>query len=517
MSETAWQVVAMVIYLGGMLFIGWYSWRRTHNLNDYMLGGRDLSPPVAALSAGAADMSGWLLMGLPGAIYAAGLIEAWIAIGLTVGAWLNWKYVAPRLRAYTEVANNSITVPSFLENRLRDRSRLLRIVSGLIILGFFTFYVSSGVVAGGVFFEQSFGMNYHTGLLIVAAVEVAYTLFGGFLAVSYTDFVQGLLMMVALIMVPLLGIFAIGGFGGLADSISAADAAEGLNRLSMVPSPMDGAAIVAIISNLAWGLGYFGQPHIIVRFMALRSADEAKAGRRIGIGWMILSVMGAMATAMVGLAYFQQHAGQTLGDPEAVYLRMGQILFHPLVAGFMLAAVLAAIMSTVSSQLLVTSSALVEDIYKVLNKEPKNDSHYVLLGRMAVLGVSLLAIALAWTQNDTIMGLVKFAWAGFGAAFGPLVILSLYWRKLTSQGALAGMITGAAIVGFWGTMRGNKVGGIFDLYEMVPGFLLCWLVTWLVSRATYRENPEIQAEFDEQVRITDAFEKGKVLKDPQTA
>lgn len=224
-----------------------------------------------------------------------------------------------------------------------------------------------------------------------------------------------------------------------------------------------------------------------------------------------------MSTAMVGLAYFQQHTGEKLGDPEAVYIRMGQILFHPLIAGFMLAAVLAAIMSTVASQLIVTSSALVEDIYKVLNKTPKDDKQYVTLGRLAVLAVSLVAIAMAWTQNDTIMGLVKFAWAGFGAAFGPLVILSLYWRKLTAKGALAGMVTGAVVVGFWGTMRGNKAGGIFDLYELLPGFLLCGLVAWLVSRATYREDPAIQAEFDEQVRITRAFERGATLETKQTA
>lgn len=505
MSDTAWQAVAMVIYLGGMLVIGWYSYRRTHSLGDYMLGGRDLPPAVAALSAGAADMSGWLLMGLPGAIYVSGLSEAWIAVGLTVGAWLNWKYVAPRLRAYTELANDSITVPSFFENRLHDRSRALRIFAGLIILAFFTFYVSSGIVAGGVFFESSFGMDYHTGMLLVAAVEITYTLFGGFLAVSYTDFVQGLLMMTALIMVPLMGLFAINGFSGLTESVSAADAAENMSRLAMIPT--SGVAVVGMISALAWGLGYFGQPHIIVRFMALRNVQEAKAGRRYGIGWMILSVIGAVGTAMVGLAYYQQHPELSLGDPEGVYIKMGQILFHPLVAGFMLAAVLAAVMSTVASQLLVTSSALVEDIYKVLNRTPKSDSHYVLFGRMAVLAVSLLAIYLAWGRESTIMDLVKFAWAGFGAAFGPIVILSLYWRKLTAMGALTGMISGAVTVGFWGTMRGNEAGGIFDLYEILPGFVLCGLVAWLVSRATYRPNAQIEVEFDEQVRRTRHFER----------
>lgn len=505
MSDTFWQGLAMVIYLGGMLVIGWWSYRKTHNLDDYMLGSRDLSPAVAALSAGAADMSGWLLMGLPGVIYTTGLIEAWIAVGLTVGAWLNWKYVAPRLRSYTQVAANSITVPSFLENRLHDESRLLRIVSGLIILVFFTFYVSSGMVAGGVFFESSFSMDYRTGMLLVAAVEIAYTLFGGFLAVSYTDFVQGLMMVAALLLVPTLGIVAVGGPSGLLDGINAADAAAGIDHFGVLPHNQ--VAWVALLSALAWGLGYFGQPHIVVRFMALRSVAEAKAGRQIGIAWMLFSVMGAIATALVGVAYVQQHPGMTLDKAgETVYIRLGQLFFHPLVAGFMLAAVLAAIMSTVASQLLVTSSALVEDIYKATGRAGRSDAHYVLLGRLAVLGVSLVAIALAWEKNDTIMRLVSFAWAGFGSAFGPVILLALYWRRLSVQGALSGMVTGAVVVGIWGTIRKSaEHPALFDLYEMLPGFLACLLVAYVVSKLTYRPDPRIDAEFDASLRELDGF------------
>lgn len=291
MSELVYQAAVMILYFAGMLVIGWYAYRRTRDLSDYMLGGRDLSPAVAALSAGAADMSAWLLMGLPGAVYASGLVEAWIAVGLTAGAWLNWTVVAPRLRTYTQVANDSITIPSYLENRLHDRSRVLRITSGLIILIFFTFYVSSGMVAGGVFFESSFGLEYRTGMLLVAGVTVAYTLFGGFLAVSYTDVVQGLMMVFALVTVPLAGMLALGGPGAVADGVRTIDPAH----LSM----LQGATLAGVISALAWGLGYFGQPHIIVRFMALRSAGEARAGRRIGIGWMLFSVGGAVATAAV--------------------------------------------------------------------------------------------------------------------------------------------------------------------------------------------------------------------------
>lgn len=505
MNEIAFQFLAMAAYLVGMLLIGWYSYKKTSDLNDYMLGGRDLHPAVAALSAGAADMSGWLLMGLPGAIYVGGLIEAWIAVGLTIGAWFNWKLVAPRLRAYTQVANDSITIPSFLEHRLRDRSRLLRIASGLIILVFFTFYVSSGMVAGGVFMQSSFGTDYRVGMLIAAAVTITYTLFGGFLAVSYTDFVQGLMMALGLILVPLVGMIVLGGPGEVASLVSAADAADGINRLAMLPRPMTSIAIISIVSALAWGLGYFGQPHIIVRFMALRSSDEARAGRRIGIGWMLFAVVGAVATALVGLAW-QQREGSELADPETVFIAMGRILFHPLIAGFLLAAVLAAIMSTISSQLLVTASALIEDIVKAFHKTPRPDRHYVLASRGAVLAVAIVAVAMAWTQNDTILALVAFAWAGFGASFGPTMILSLFWRKLSATGALASMLTGAIIVGIWGNISGGP-GNIFDLYEILPGFLGGLLVAWAVSKFTYRDDSGVQREFTKTVNLVKHIEE----------
>lgn len=500
MTDNTYQIIALTIYMAAMLFIGWYAYRKTVNLTDYMLGGRGLGPAVGALSAGAADMSGWLLMGLPGAIYVGGLVEGWIAVGLTIGAYLNWFFVAPRLRVYSFVTSDSITIPSFLENRLKDNSRLLRIVSGIIILVFFTFYVSSGMVAGGVFFESSFGLDYHLGLVIVSGVVVAYTLFGGFLAVSYTDFVQGLMMFLALVSVPVIGVFATGGIGETADSIRQVDPA----MLSLT-----GASAIGIISAVAWGLGYFGQPHIIVRFMAIKTLKEVGQARRIGISWMILSLLGAVGTALVGIAYFQQNPNLELGDPEGVFIVMGQIFFHPLIAGFMLAAVLAAIMSTISSQLIVTSSALVEDLYKIAFKKASTDKQYVNLGRVAVLAIALIAGFLAWEQNDTILGLVAYAWAGFGAAFGPIILLSLFWRKLTTWGALAGMVVGAVTVIVWdaigtaaedpgATEMTNFIGNV---YEIIPGFFLCLLVTWIVSLMTYKPNAEIEKEFDETVRL----------------
>ncbi|WP_156291514.1 sodium/proline symporter PutP [Oceanobacillus salinisoli] len=488
MTENGYQLLAILIYLVGMILIGWYAYRRTSDLSDYMLGGRKLGPAVSALSAGASDMSQWLLMGLPGAIYVAGLVEGWIAIGLTVGAWLNWYFVAPRLRVYTQVSNNSITIPSFFDNRFKENTKILRIVSGIIILVYFTFYVSSGMVAGGVFFQSSFGYDYHTGLLIVAAVVIAYTLLGGFLAVSYTDFVQGSIMFLALLIVPILGLFLTGGIDETVASIRAVD----INLLSFFAT----ATATGVISSLAWGLGYFGQPHIIVRFMAIKDVNETKSARRIGISWMILTLVGAAATALIGVAYFQQNPHVSLTDPEAIFIEMGQIIFHPFIAGIMLAAVLAAIMSTVSSQLLVTSSALVEDIYKSVFNADASEKRYVNLGRISVLVVAVVAGIFAWQQNDTILGLVSFAWAGFGAAFGPLILLSLYWRKITGTGALWGMIVGAVTVFIWGN---TPLSGY--LYEIVPGFILNLIVAYVVSILTYKPNQQIDDEFDKTLEL----------------
>ncbi|WP_226678559.1 sodium/proline symporter PutP [Mesobacillus jeotgali] len=486
MSNEMYQIIAIGIYMAAMLYIGWYSYKKTSNLTDYMLGGRSLGPAVTALSAGAADMSGWLLMGLPGGIYVSGLANAWIAIGLTVGAYLNWLYVAPRLRSYTHVANDSITIPSFLENRFKDDTKLLRIVSGIVILLFFTFYVSSGMVAGAVFFKSSFDLDYHTGLLLVSAVVVAYTLFGGFLAVSYTDFIQGMMMLLALLLVPIIGFAKTGGPAETFDTIRSID-----------PALLDlfkGTTVLGIISTAAWGLGYFGQPHIITRFMAITSIKETKSARRIGMGWMIFSLIGAILTALIGLAYFTQNPDVKLDNPEAVFIVLGQIFFHPLFAGLMLAAVLAAIMSTISSQLIVTSSALTEDLYKIIFKKEKSDKQYVFFGRLAVLAVAIIAASLAWVQNDTILGLVAYAWAGFGAAFGPIIILSLYWKKMTNWGAILGMIAGAATVVIWSNFGLSDV-----MYEIVPGFIINLIISVVVSLVTYRPNPEIEKEFDMSV------------------
>ncbi|PYF96816.1 sodium/proline symporter [Georgenia satyanarayanai] len=490
MSDRTYQLVALVAYFAVMLGIGYYAYRRTSGHEDYMLGGRRLSPTTAALSAGASDMSGWLMMGLPGAIYVSGLIEGWIAVGLTIGAYLNWRLVAPRLRSYTETAKNSITIPSFFENRLHDTSRSLRVASGAIVLVFFTFYVSSMMVAGGVLFEAAFDTSYLTGVLVVAGVTLGYTLIGGFLGASLTDVVQGTMMMVALIVIPIVVLVSLGGVGEALDGIRAVDPA----RLSpLAGAGISGASVVGVVSALAWGLGYFGQPHVIVRFMAMRDALSAGRARRIGIGWMVISLVGAVVTGLLGVAYFNR-SGTDLADAEQVVLTLSQALLHPFIAGVVFAAVLAAIMSTVSSQLIVCSSAFVEDLYRIVRKDasPRN---LVVLGRAAVLAVAVVATLLALDPDDTILGLVAFAWAGFGASFGPAILLSLFWRRLTTWGALAGMVTGAVTVILWKQLGPEILGT--TLYEIVPGFLANLAVAVVVSRLTYHRDEEVEREFTE--------------------
>lgn len=487
MSGNFYTYIALALYFGLMLLIGYLAFLKTSDHEGYMLAGRGLPPWVAALSAGASDMSGWLIMGLPGAIYTTGLIEGWIAVGLFIGAYLNWRLVAPRLRAYTEVSKNSITLPSFFENRLRDNTRLLRSVSSIIILVFFTLYCSSGMVAGGKFFESAFGGDYMTGLLLVTAVTLAYTLFGGFLGASLTDVVQGLMMVVALIVVPAVAIFAVGGMGETASLVTTV----GAGNLSLIGAGKmtAGAAALVIVSGLAWGLGYFGQPHIVVRFMALRTPQEAASARRIGASWQFLSLGGAVCSGLIGIAYFSKF-GNAPADAETVVLLLSQVLLHPLIAGFVLAAVLAAIMSTLSSQLLVCSSALVEDMYLAARKTAPSQRMLMLLGRAGVLAVAIIAAVLAANPSDTILGLVAFAWAGFGASFGPLVLLSLYWRKLTNVGALAGMVAGSVMVFVW-----KQLGT--GVYELLPAFIVSMVVMVLVSLITYKRNEEIEREFEQ--------------------
>jgi len=486
-------LISLALYFIVMLLIGLYAYKKsTSDVAGYMLGGRSLSPSVAALSAGASDMSGWMLMGLPGAMYITGLSSIWIAIGLVLGAFVNYLVVAPRLRTYTEIANDSITLPDFFENRFNDKSRLLRIVSSLVIVVFFTLYTSSGIVAGGKLFESSFGLNYEIGLYVTAGVVVAYTLFGGFLAVSLTDFVQGCIMFVALVLVPVVAVNEVGGIAEMQSSIEAINP-ELLNLFS-------GVSVIGIISAMAWGLGYFGQPHIIVRFMAIRSVKDMPTARRIGMSWMIVAIIGAMATGFAGIAYVAK-TGLKLDDAETIFIVLSQLLFSPLIAGFLLAAILAAIMSTISSQLLVTSSSLTGDFYQAFLHKDASEKQLVLVGRISVLLVALVAIYLAYDRDSSILSLVSNAWAGFGAAFGPVVIGCLYWKGMTRNGALAGIISGAVTVLIWIyaplTIDGQSLSAW--MYEIVPGFIVCSLAIYLVSKSSPQVEEHIVEKFDEML------------------
>ncbi|MEB7463341.1 sodium/proline symporter PutP [Staphylococcus succinus] len=496
--HASWQTYIMiVVYFVVLLFIGYYGYKQsTGNLSEFMLGGRSIGPYVTALSAGASDMSGWMIMGLPGSVYSTGLSAMWITIGLSLGAYINYFVVAPRLRVYTEFAGDAITLPDFFKNRLDDRNNYLKIISGLIIVVFFTLYTHSGFVSGGKLFESAFGLNYHFGLILVAAIVIFYTFFGGYLAVSITDFFQGVIMLIAMVMVPIVALIQLDGIDTFRQ------VAE------MKPTNLDffkGTTVLGIISLLAWGLGYFGQPHIIVRFMSIKTHKLLPKARRLGISWMVIGLIGAVAVGLTGIAFISER-NIKMEDPETLFIIMSQILFHPLVGGFLLAAILAAIMSTISSQLLVTSSSLTEDFYKLIRGEDKAKTHekeFVMVGRLSVLLVAIVAIWIAWSPNDTILNLVGNAWAGFGAAFSPLVIFSLYWKGLTRTGALSGMITGALIVIIWIAWIKPlaSINEIFGMYEIIPGFIASVLVTVFVSKFTKTPGDFVARDLDNVKKI----------------
>lgn len=455
------------VYLLAMLSLGVAAYRYTSNLKDYILGGRQLNGGVAALSAGASDMSGWLMLGLPGAIYASGMNQIWIAVGLVAGALLNWQYVARRLRRYTELAGDALTLPDYFENRFADSSRMLRVASAFVILIFFTIYTSAGLVSGAILFEQVFGLDYRAALIIGTVSILSYTAIGGFLGVCWTDTVQGIMMFLALLIVPAVAMSSMGGWGASMEAASAAASAG-------VFDAFHGTSLIGAVSLLAWGLGYFGQPHILARFMALRDERDMPQAQAIGMTWMVLALYGAIATGFAGIGFF---AAAPLGNPETVFLALSQALFNPWMAGILLAAVLAAIMSTVSSQLLVSSSAIAEDFWKRLFRKEASERELLNAGRLSVLAISVIALLLALDRDSSVLALVAYAWAGFGAAFGPVVLFSLFWGRMTRNGALAGMLCGTVTVIIWKQLS----GGIFDIYEILPGFLAASIFIVLVS------------------------------------
>ncbi|EAH5612182.1 sodium/proline symporter PutP [Campylobacter coli] len=480
--------IMFVAYAALMLYIGFYFYRQNKNTEDYFLGGRSLGPVVSALSAGASDMSGWLLMGLPGALYASGLIESYIAIGLSIGALLNWSFVAKRLRIYTSVIANSITIPDYFETRFDDDKHILRIVCAIVILIFFTFYVSSGLVGGAKLFEATFGIRYEYALTTGTLIIVAYTFLGGYKAVCWTDLLQGLLMMGALIVVPAVMLYHLGGFG---EAMAVIEEIKP-NALSMG----EGIGALSIVSALAWGLGYFGQPHILVRFMSIRSTKDIPAATFVGISWMVISLIGACFIGLLGIAYVHKFE-LTLQDPEKIFIVMSQLLFNPWIAGILLSAILAAIMSTASSQLLVSSSTIAEDFYKrIFNKEASNKT-VMNLGRIGVLLVALVAFVISTDKESSVLSIVAYAWAGFGASFGSVMLFSLFWSRMTRVGAILGMITGAVMVVLWKNYLAELFN--FPIYEIVPGFVAASAVIIIASLLT-QVRPGTKAAYERMLK-----------------
>lgn len=479
-------IMSFTLYMLGMVAIGLFFYFKTDDLSDYVLGGRGLGPGVTALSAGASDMSGWLLLGLPGMMYVDGLVGSWIAVGLFIGAFINWHYVAKPLRVYTHYLNDSITIPDYFANRFEDKKNTLRIVTAVVILVFYTLYTSSGLVGGAKLFEATFNLEYSTALITGSIIIVSYTFLGGYNAVSWTDFIQGILMMLALVITPIVVLFEVGGLNEAIQIIEQND----ITRLDFLSA----SSFIGIISLLAWGLGYFGQPHILVRFMSIRDEDEMGRAKAIGMTWMGLSIIGSLAVGFFGYVYVLSN-GIDLQDGEKIFITLSQLLFNPWIAGFLLAAILAAIMSTIDSQLLVSSSVLTRDIYHALLHKDASDRELVWVGRITVIIIAVIAWYISTDSNSSVLQLVSYAWAGFGAAFGPLIILSLYNKNITKTGAIAGMIVGAITVIVYKQLE----GGIFDIYELLPGFIFAWIAILIFSKVG-AEAPQTCKETFENVQ-----------------
>jgi len=458
-------------YLAVIFLIGFIAWRNTHNFSDYILGGRKLGSWTTAISAGASDMSGWLLLGLPGYAYLAGFETIWIVVGLFLGTTLNWYLVAPRLRVQSEQLNNALTLPEYLENRFADKGHHLRIVSALLILLFYLFYTSSGLVAGGKLFESVFGLSYTTAVISGAITILIYTGVGGFLAVSWTDLIQGLLMALALSCIAIMSVSTLGGITGLTTSLSTQNP-ELLNAFTT--NTGEALGLIGIVSLLAWGLGYFGQPHILIRFMAIASSTKIPKARRIALSWTFISLACALVIGFSGNPLLGEQLQS--GDSEKVFIGLLNLLLHPIPAGICLAAILAAIMSTADSQLLVASSSLTEDIYKTISPNT-SDKKLIFLSRIAVILITICATAIALTPENNVLDLVAYAWAGFGATFGPVILVSLFNKTMHKTSALIGMLSGGITVIVWKNIESTHV--FFALYELVPGFIFSLLAIYL--------------------------------------
>ena len=486
MEQDLGSILAYALYFIVLFAIGLYHMKDTGDMQSYMLGGRKIGPWVSAMSAEASDMSGWMLMGLPGYAYVAGVSAFWIAIGLALGTWLNWRFVAQRLRIYTKIANDSITLPDFFENRYNDRSKILRIVSAVFIFIFFLIYTASGFVAGGRLFTTVFDISYVSSLLITAGIVIFYTFTGGYLAVCRTDFFQGTLMFFAIIVVPVTGIMIAGGPTETIASLHALNP----NYFNMLTDATGlTLSFTAIVSLIGWGLGYFGQPHILVRFMSITSAKEIPQATRIAMVWVIFSLFFAVASGLVGRV--------VLGDiltgvnAETVFMVMNEQFFNSFMAAIIISAILGAIMSTSSGQLLVTASAISTDFYQALLRKNASQKELVFVSRIAVILVSACSLALAYNPNNYILDLVAYAWAGFGASFGPLMLFSLFWKRTTLKGAVAGVFFGGSTVLLW-----KECFAYTGLYEIIPGFIVSCLAIFVVSLLDKKPSDAIIKDFE---------------------
>lgn len=490
--ENNWPIaLAFMLYLVLMMSIGLYYSRRQKNLSSYILGDRQLGPWLTSMSAEASDMSGWMLMGLPGYAYLHGLSAFWTGIGLIIGTWANWLLVSQRLRNYTEVANNSLTIPDYLSNRFEDRKNGLRLICALFIILFFIIYTSSGFVAAGKLFNTIFGIPYLHALLLGAFVVVFYTFLGGFSAVALTDFIQGTMMFFTVIHVPVAATIAMGGPMPTLDILSK----EGADFFSFFPDSTGmSALLVMIVSSLGWGLGYFGQPHILVKFMAIGDPKELKKSTRIAMTWVLLSLTFAIAIGVVGKAYLSTPLENA--NAERVFILMAESLSAPFITGIIWSAILAAIMSTSSSQLLVTSSAVSRDLFQAFLKKDASEKTLIRVSRLSVLLVSAIAVYLGSDPNSYIFSIVSYAWAGFGACFGATVLLSLYWKRMTLKGAYAGVIVGGVTVLIW------KQFEWFGLYELVPGFFFSIAAIIIVSLLDKEPSESIKETFEKALALS---------------
>ena len=501
-STTIWILVAFAAYMAMMLIIGASYMKTGKSTEDYFLGGRKLGGWVVALSAQASDMSGWLLMGLPGSVYALGTGQMWIAVGLFLGTVANWLIISGRLRRYTIVANNSLTLPAYFENRFHDKKRILLGVSSAVIVIFFLVYTASAFASGGKLFSTVFGCSYHVSLTIGAVIILAYTFMGGFMAVCTTDFVQGMLMLIALVTVPIVAFALMGGNVGAALEQTGVSAT---NFLNVMKNGDNNFSAVEIISQLAWGLGYCGMPHILVRFMAVKNQKELNKSKGIAIIWVAISLAFAVVIGVLGRAFlYPTILGADGSSTEIVFIEMIKQVFTvdirlPIVAGLFLCGILAAIMSTADSQLLVTASSVSEDIYKGIVKKNASQDNVMKVSKITVVAVAVLAYLIAWDPNSNIMGLVSNAWAGLGAAFGPTVLMSLFWKRCNLPGAVAGILSGGLTVIIWDYIplaAGQTLGAVTGLYSLAIGFLISIVLIVVVSLCTKEPEASIVAEFE---------------------